>query len=54
MQGRPLRVALETVLHAHVLQVLELAVEALHLHLQTGTVRLAIHHRLGDCQFHGR
>ena len=50
----PLRVTLEAVLHAYVLQVLELAVEAFHLHLQLGTVRAAVQHRFTDSQFDGR
>ncbi len=53
-QVGPLRVALEAVLHADVLQVLELAVEALQLHLQLSAGRVAVHHRLVDGQLHGR
>ena len=50
----PLRVALEAVLHAHVLQVLELSVEVPDAHLQLSAVALRVEHRLVDGQFHGR
>ena len=54
VQVGPLRAALEAVLHAHVPEVLELAVEALQPHLQLSAGRVAVHHRLVDGQLHGR
>ena len=54
VQVSPLRVALEAVLHAHVLQVLELAVVVLQPHLQQPLLALRVEHRLVDGQVHVR